>query len=124
KVLKVISAVRTWLSYTQDAYDTVSNAQEYRSSPALQACATGRMLSYIAGVLVPAGVPTCTPSTLPAWIGTLGAGQTERVAVTPIIEEHFAGDGQGEAVMFTFIHLHVMACPARGSCQAGPQLVT
>ncbi|WP_187366144.1 DUF4850 domain-containing protein [Trebonia kvetii] len=124
KVLKVISGVRTWLSFAHDAYDTVSNAREYVSSPALQACATGRMLSYIAEVLMPAGAPTCTPSTLPAWTGTLGAGQTVRFAVTPIIEEHFAGNGQGEAVMFSFVHLHVMACPSGGSCQAGTQLVT
>lgn len=124
KVLKVISVVRTWLSFAHDAYDTVANAQQYRSSPALQACATGRMLSYIAGVLAPVGLPTCTPSTLPAWTGTLGAGQTARFAVTPIIEEHFTGNGQGEAVMFSFIHLHVTACPSHGSCQAGTQLIT
>ena len=124
KVLKVISGVQTWLSFTHDAYNTVSNVQQYRSSPALQACTTGRMLSYIADVLIPVGVPTCTPSTLPAWTGTLSAGQTARFAVTPILEEHFTGSGQGEAVMFSFIHLHVMACPSRGSCQAGTQLVT
>jgi hypothetical protein len=124
KVLKVISEVRTWLSLTHDAYDTVSNAQEYRSSPALQACATAGMLSYIADVLLPVGVPACTPSALPAWTGTLGAGQTAQFAVTPILEEHYAGTGEGEAVMFSFIHLHVTQCTSGSSCQAGPVTVS
>ncbi len=111
KALKVISGVHTWVSFAHDAYNSVSHAQQQRSSAALEACATGRMLSYIASVVVPLGVPTCTPNVLPQWTGKVAAGQTLQFTVTPIVEEHFIGSGEGAAVLFSFIHMHVSEWP-------------
>jgi hypothetical protein len=119
KALKVISGLRTWASFAGDAYDTVTNAQQLRSSAALQACTTGRMLSYIGGALAPAGlpVPSCSPVTLPTWTGTIPAGQAIQFAATPVIEEGFTGPGQGEATLFTFTHLHIgLKAPAAPPC--------
>lgn len=83
------------------------------------------MLSYIAGVLAPVGVPTCAPTSLAGWTGALAAGQTARFAVTPIIEEHFTGQGEGQAMMFSFIHLHVSeSLSASAPCPDSAQLVS
>jgi hypothetical protein len=116
-VLKIISDLRTWASFARDVYDTVTNINQYRSSDALRACAAGRMLSYIGGILSPVGVPTCTPVALPTWTGPVPAGQTVQFAVTPFAEEYFFGEGEGDAMLLSFIHLHIAASrPGSAPC--------
>ena len=124
KALKVISALRNWADFARDAYSSVANVQQLRSSSALLACASGQMLSYIAAVLAPVGVPSpsCTPTPLPTWTGTVPAGKTVQFITTLIVEEHFVGNGEGTAALFSFIHLHVTESPtgASGGSPGGP----
>jgi hypothetical protein len=124
KALKIISTLRNWATFAGDAYNSITTAQQLKSSPALQACAAGRMLSDIAAVLAPIGVPTCTPTPLPTWTGTVPAGHTVRFVTTPIVEEHFTGTGSGSAMIFSFLHLHITECPAKGSCQPAAPVPT
>ncbi len=122
RVVKLLSQGRDWLSAFFDAYHNVANKSQLTASPALEACASGQTVSDVVAIMAdfgPVGTPTCTPDPLPAWTGTVAAGQSLQFTAAPVVEAYTVGDGSEITALFSFLHLHVTQCPAAGPCQAG-----
>jgi hypothetical protein len=122
RVVKLLSKGRDWLSGFFDAYNNVTNKSQLAASPALQACASGQTVSDVLAIMAdfgPVGTPTCDPHSLPAWTGTVAAGQSLQFTAAPVVQAYTFGDGSEITALFSFMHLHVTQCPATGPCQAG-----
>jgi hypothetical protein len=122
KVVDLLTKGQTWLSGFADAYQNVAHKTQLAASPALQACATGQTISDVVAImsdLGPVGAPTCNPHPLPAWTGTMAAGQTLQFTAAPVAEAYTFGQGAEITALFSFLHLHVTQCPVSGPCQPG-----
>jgi hypothetical protein len=101
---------------------TATNTGQLSSSPALQACATGRTLSDLAAVIKDfggVGAPSCQPVALPKWTGTVAAGATIQFSIAPATQAISLGAGGEAAGLFTFADLHVSSqCSGTAACPA------
>jgi len=101
---------------------TATSTGQLSSSPALQACATGRTLSDLAAVIKDfggVGVPSCQPVALPKWTGTVAAGATIQFSIAPATQAISLGAGGEAAGLFTFADLHVNSqCSGTAACSA------
>ena len=122
KVVNLLTKGQAWLSGFLHADKNVTHKAELATSPALQACASGQTISDVVAImsdLGPVGIPSCTPHPLPAWSGTVPAGQTVQFTAAPVIEAYTFGAGTEITALFSFLHLHVTQCPLSGPCQPG-----
>lgn len=116
-----MAAAHNIVNAVSDAYSTVVNKSQLTSAPALQACASGQILSDLSAFFTDfggIGAPTCQPTPLPTWTGTLGPGQTIDFSFTPTTWAVDGGAGVEATGLFSFIHLHI----ASASAQAPPAL--
>jgi hypothetical protein len=116
-----MAAAHNIVNSVNDAYVTVADKPKLTSAPALEACASGAILSDLSAFFTDfggIGAPSCTPTPVPTWTGTLGPGQALNFSFTPVTWAVDGGAGVEATAIFSFIHLHVASTPA----QAAPAL--
>ena len=102
-----------------DSYSGLKGVIHSGGNPAVVICSAAQEAGDFAGLvtdLAGLGSPSCTPTVLPTWSGSVSRGQTLEFTVAPLTEALVNGLAVQWSSLYSFVNLSITECDEGSAC--------